>query len=126
MSVTIPLVDYPGQVNGARALLIDAKDANDDADPSISAGYIDVSGRDSVRLEVAVGGTTAGWTLTPCYANGDDATYHHGDPIQVSTADDAAPVFVIPSFGATKFHLKCDGSYGTTPTLSVYATPYGG
>jgi len=109
---------------GARTLIKNAV-AADESEPTI-AGGIDASELPYVRLEVTVGGTSAGWTLTPCYAQTGDAAYKHGDPVAVSTADDASVVFIVPSYGAKDFALRCDGKYGTLPTITVYATPYGG
>lgn len=124
--MTVSLIDYPGNeaaLQGTRTVIAQ-KDA-DDSEPTIGSG-IDASGFAFVRVEATVGGTAAGWTITPCYGYSGDTLYKHGDSVEVSTADDSRVVFTVPSYGASDFVLRCDGSYGTSPTLDLVLTPYGG
>lgn len=112
-------------VVGAQSTITAAITGSMAEDPTVASG-IDTTGYTQVRLECAVGGTAASWTILPCYANGADSTYHHGDAIQVATADEANPVFVVPSYGASKFNVRAYNAAGTSPTLTVKATPIGG
>jgi len=116
------LVDVTKFINATATALATDLGSDNAADPTFATGMSAV-GSDKVLLDVTLTGTSAGWTILPCYALAGATEWSHGDPVQVSTADNAHVTFEVPSYGAQWFNVRCYNSYGLTPTITITGTP---
>lgn len=71
-------------------------------------------------VEVDVGGTTPSWDVTPEFGDATASTYFKGQKRTV-TQDER---FIVEVDGETMLMIRLDGQSGTSPTASVYVTPF--
>jgi len=78
------------------------------------------------EVEVVLGGTTPEWTITPLYINAGATAYNYGEPLIVSSTDGARQVFTLETCGCRDVNFLCNGSSGTSATVTITVTPVTG
>ena len=89
---------------------------SDDSDvPAIGSGQ-DLTGFQAVLVDIVLGGTNPEWDITPCFGDSTINAYTKGTKRHVAENSH----FKVEVNGCTDFYVLCDGSSGTSPTITVY------
>jgi hypothetical protein len=77
-------------------------------------------------VEVALGNADNQWTVTPLFLNAARDAWLYGEPITISGADGQRQSLDLLVQSAQKVAFLCNGSSGTTPTITIKVRPYSG
>jgi len=110
-----------GPVRGTLVTHRNAVDADDSAWPSAGSGA-DCSGYKYAEVDIVLGGTDPSWDVTPGFYNTTGSAYIAGVKRTISGTDNLR--FTIPVDGHGDVYFYCDGKDGTSPTITVYVTPF--
>lgn len=115
--LTLPcLVGWQTKTTYQEILHRDAVSADDTA---VTSDTVDLAGYGFARVDFDIGGTgTPSWSATPCCSN--DTVWVEGDSETIS--EDSW--YIIESGGCKEFAVKLDSKSGTSPTMSVWVTPF--
>jgi len=95
------------------------RDAVSTDDTSVTTDTVDLAGFGFARVDFDIGGTgTPSWSATPCCSN--DTVWVEGDSETVT--EDSW--YIIEAGGCKEFAVKLDSKSGTSPTMSVWVTPF--
>jgi hypothetical protein len=110
-----------GPIRGTLVTHRNAVSADDSAWPAADSG-VDCSGYKYAEVDIALGGTTPSWDVTPGFYNGTGAEYIAGVKRTISGTDNLR--FAIEVNGHDDVYFYCDGKSGTSPTITIYVTPF--
>jgi hypothetical protein len=81
---------------------------------------ISLAGYKYAIVEIKISGANASWDITPEFGDATASTYFKSTTRTVTRNER----FVIEVDGETLFMIRCDNKQGTTPTITVYVTPF--
>lgn len=108
-------------VRGTLSTHRNAVSADDSDWPSADSG-VDCTGYRYAEVDVVLGGTTPSWDVTPGFYNSTATAYIAGVKRTITGSDDLR--FTLEVNGHDDVYFLCDGKSGTSPTITIYVTPF--
>lgn len=94
-------------------------------DVAVTSG-VNCEGFRYAAVEVALGNADNQWTVTPLFLNGAADAWLYGEPVTVSGADGVRQSLDLLVQSTPGLAFLCNGSSGTTPTITIKVRPYSG